>query len=89
MTCVACPFGDGDGWSPEAEQVINLGCVPSEPEIMAIKRDHGLNWGCHSAEEGETRLCAGFVRACREIGLDPRQGQHLSYQKWYHEGVPQ
>lgn len=87
-SCKTCPFGDGDGWSPEAEQAMALGCVPEPWEIMGIKRDTGLNWGCHSAEEGKDRICAGFVRECHERGIEYRGAKTLSYADWYQNGVP-
>jgi hypothetical protein len=86
--CPTCPFGDEEGWSEVAEQAMSLGCLPCMGEVMAIKRDHDLNWGCHSAEPGEVRPCVGFVRECRERGVDYKAGRHLSYDQWYREGVP-
>ena len=81
--CDTCPFDCSDA----VEQAINLGCVPSVYEIMSIKRDSGRNWGCHSAEKGEQRMCSGFVRACRETGLNYREGDLLTYDEWYSVGV--
>ena len=82
--CSTCPFDHSD----QAENAINLGCVPSVFEIMSFKRDLGMNWGCHSAEIDEVRPCAGFIRACRKLGLDAKDGNHLSYNEWYRNGVP-
>lgn len=80
--CETCPFDHSDA----VENAINLGCVPSQWEIMQYKRDLNKNWGCHSADDGEIRLCAGFVRECRTLGLDYRDGTHLSYKDWYEHG---
>lgn len=87
-SCETCPFGDGDGWSEVAEQAINLGCVPSIPEIMDIKNSLNLNWGCHSAKPNEERICKGYVQFCKEHNIDYKDGDLLPYEKWYHEGVP-
>jgi hypothetical protein len=81
--CETCPFAGSDA----VEQAINLGCVPSVYEIMSLKKDKGLNWGCHSAEPGQKRVCGGFVVACLETGL-PLDGKLLPYGDWYHKGVP-
>ena len=78
--CNTCPFKGGD----EAEQGISLGCLPSVFEIMQIKRETGHNWGCHS----EDRICAGFVEACRETGLEYKGAPLLKYEDWYRNGVP-
>lgn len=67
----------------ESERVQNLGCLPSEWEIMNIKRGTGKNWACHY---DETKLCAGFVEAAREAGLDYKTGGLASYERWYHTG---
>lgn len=85
--CDTCPFGDKEGLNPHAEEAIALGCVPETFEIMQYKRDHDLNWGCHSAEEGETRACSGFVIECLETDI-PLTGRHFSYDEWYLRGVP-
>ena len=78
--CTACPFST----SEEAEQTQNWGCLPSPFEILEMKRTADKNWPCH---EDETRICAGFVSRCRELGLDYKSGPLASYQRWYHEGA--
>lgn len=82
--CATCPFGGSD----EAENAINLGCVPSLFEVLEIKRNTGHNWGCHGAADDETKPCAGFVGACRELNLDYKTGSHLSYKDWFENGAP-
>jgi len=81
--CPTYPFSHSD----RAENAINLGCVPSVFEIMGWKRERGLNWGCHSAEPGEVRPCAGFAAGCKREGLPP-EGRHLAYADWYEHGLP-
>jgi hypothetical protein len=74
--CATCPFS----CTEEAEAPINWGCVPCGYEIMELKRRYDRNWGCHSRPD---RLCAGYVMAAREEGLDYRAGKFLSYEEWY------
>lgn len=80
--CDTCPFGDGDGWSAEAEQAINLGCLPTMGEALALKRDTGCNWGCHS----EDRICAGFVREAAERGIEYRGHPTINFETWAQRG---
>ena len=83
MTCTTCPFA----LTEESERVQNYGCLPTPSEILRIKRDHGLNWHCHG-DLDEKKMCAGFVEAARELGLDPKQGEMASYSNWYNTGNP-
>lgn len=79
MSCITCPFA----MTEESEQVQNYGCLPTPQEILEIKRCSGKNWSCHG---DETKICAGFVEAAKETGLDYKSGELASYQKWYHTG---
>jgi hypothetical protein len=52
-------------------------------EALAIKRDTGCNWGCHS----ENRICTGFVREANERGIEYRGQPTLSFETWADEGL--
>lgn len=82
QVCGTCPIGDENGWSEEAEQAIGLGCLPCLGEALEIKIRTGANWGCHS----EARICAGFVRECRERGIEYRNSPTLDYAIWANQG---
>ena len=80
MPCPACPFSCSD----LAEQGINRGCLPAPYEVLEIKKSTGLNWGCH---DKPGQMCAGYVAAAAETGLDYKTGGVLPYADWYHHGV--
>lgn len=66
-TCSACPFS----FSDNAENLCNLGCLPSVFEIMQIKKETGLNWACH---DDESKICSGYVEYAAKKGLDYKTG---------------
>ena len=66
--CLSCPFN----LTEESEMAYNLGCLPTPQDLLTIKRDSDDNWECH---EGTGKICAGFVAACRDTGLDYRSGK--------------
>jgi hypothetical protein len=81
MTCQTCPFSNTE----QAETALNLGCLPDEYEIMQLKKNSNVNWCCHM---DESKMCAGFIQACKDAAVDYKTGKLASYKKWYHEGVP-
>jgi hypothetical protein len=79
MTCSTCPFSGTDA----AESAMNLGCLPFPYEIMQLCGRTGKAWPCHS---DPTRMCAGYIAACAEAGIDWRTRPLGSYQGWYESG---
>lgn len=77
MCCEACPFA----CSELSEQAYNYACLPSPFEIMQIKDQTGKGWSCH---ENEDRICAGYVRECRERGIEYRGDELTTYERWYY-----
>lgn len=80
-TCGGCPFNAG--MTEEADMAQNYGCLPTAGDIVALKRETGANWACHS---DETKVCAGLCHAAKAEKLDLASGGLISYQAWYHEG---
>lgn len=79
--CVSCPFNDG--LTDEASQAQNYGCLPTAGDIVAMKRETGQNWACHS---DESRVCSGLCHSAKETGLDLGSGGLVRYSSWYHAG---
>ena len=57
-----CPLS----YTAAAEQAINLGCLPSEYEIIQMRVQHGKTWACHRDPE---KPCSGGIRVLRDAGL--------------------
>ena len=68
-TCITCPFNDG--MNPEAEMAQNYACLPSQGDILAMKRETGNNWACHSED---SKVCTGLCLHAKENGLDVSSG---------------
>lgn len=74
-SCVTCPFS----FTHEAENLCNLGCLPSVYEIMQIKKETGLNWACH---DDESKICGGYVEFANDKGIDYKSGGLAVLSKW-------
>ena len=77
--CKSCPFSG----SYEAEEGINLGCLPSVYEIFQLKREQDVNWTCHYDEK---KPCAGYVETAKDYNIDITTGTNVTYKEWYHGG---
>lgn len=89
MTCKTCPFA----FTEESEMVQNYGCLPTQYEIIQMKRKSGHNWSCHW---NESSICKGFVNYVKEAqeknyidnlkDIDISKGNLISYNTWYYKG---
>lgn len=80
--CTSCPFNDG--LTDEASQAQNYGCLPTAGDILAMKRETGQNWACHS---DESRVCSGLCHSAKDAGVSLRSGGLVRYSSWYHAGA--
>lgn len=77
--CKACPFN----LTEESENAINLGCLPDISDIIQIKRETGLNWGCH---QDSFKICAGFVAYCASYDIDYKSSNILDAPHYLNTG---
>lgn len=74
--CQACPFRDGE--TEEATQAQNLGCLPTQTEMIQGAEEHGQALSCHD----NTRACQGLIQTNPKIATLPIK----LYSNWYKNG---
>lgn len=58
-----CPFAFTDA----SEQAQGYGCLPTQFDIVIMRRDYGKTWACHS---DHSKPCIGAIRFMQERGIE-------------------
>jgi hypothetical protein len=72
--CITCPFNENV--TKESHDAQYYGCLPSQFDIIKMKRETGNNWACHSNNK---RVCQGLIDTNieRQLGLDMSSGKRI------------
>lgn len=79
--CITCPFSCG----PDAEQGYNWACLPSQSDILRMKKESGHNWECHSADGVKCGGLATYIKE-NELPLSVKDGGIIKHDTWYYQG---
>lgn len=58
-----CPFAHTE----ESDYIQNLGCLPTNYDIISMRYHYNKTWACHS---NPSKPCLGGIRRLKELGFD-------------------